>query len=221
MKKILSLALVTLMVVSCKKDSSKVDQDKIFQEITCTYDAELNTTKVSIHFHEDNIDGKSLELSGDSKVTVNGTVADRSGSIYSLTLTGLVNNVPVVFTDIDGKTFTNSVNPESSISNDTDYYITKTAASSYYFGGNAVATGETVTVKFVNNADSDNSASISQTSVGAYHIALTSTNMSGINYGLATATTTRQSSISTGNFTSVGGIIKSSYSSTKSVKEIY
>lgn len=221
MKKILSIAFVTLLVVSCKKDSSKVDQDKIFQEISCRYDAELNKTYVEVQFHEDNASGKALELSGSSNVTINGTQVDITVSAYSREFDGLITNIPIVFTDGNGKTFTNTVSPESAVSNDSDYYISKSTASSYIFGGSTVASGEVVSVKFTNNAESSSTATISQNQVGAGHIALTVSNMAGINLGVCSAVTTRTSTTSSGNFTSVGGTIKSVYSSTKSTKEIY
>ena len=221
MKNILFLAISAAFIVSCKKDSSKVDQDKIVQTYKIVYDAETNKTTFYAQFNQEKENGKDLELTGSSSITINGEAMERSGSVYSKTFNGLMNTGTFVFTDTEGKTYTNTINGEQSVSNDSGSYIDKSSSNSWYFGGGAVASGEQIIVALVNTSDSGKSSTSKTSTVGAYYVNITVSDMSNLITGDATATTKRYSESTSGEWTSVGGKKESTYSSTKSIVTVY
>lgn len=221
MRSILFLALSAAFIVSCKKDSSKVNQDKIFQTYKIVYDAETNKTTFYAQFNEEKENGKDLELTGSSSITVNGEAMSRSGSVYSMTVNGFSSTGTFVFTDTDGKTFTNTITGEQSIGNDSGSYLDMNSANYWYFSGANIASGETVNVSVVSNSDSGKSASASSSTSGNGYVLMTVSNMSNLITGDATAVTKRTSETTSGNWTSAGGKLVSTYASTKSIITVY
>jgi len=76
-------ALLFLSILSCKKDSSKVDQNLIYQKYLIYYDSNSDVTTVTAIFTQENESGKKLELSGNSNVTINGELIKMDSGNYS------------------------------------------------------------------------------------------------------------------------------------------
>ncbi len=217
---IIALATVGLFT-ACKKSSSNVNQDKIYQTYKVNYNEETNTTTFYATFNEDSKDGKALTLSDDSSIKLNGATMEKNGSTYSKSFSGNVTSGTFVFTDSNGKSYTNTINGASFISNSGTSYIFKNSAEYWYFGGNSIGTGETVSVSIKNVADNTKSASASSSAVGIDVITITTSAMTNLVVGDASAVTTRTKVTTSGNFAAVGGRMESSYSSLKNVIYVY
>lgn len=221
MKQLLFLLIPVVLLFSCKKDSAKVNQNKIYQTYRITYNAGTNQTTFTARFNEKKETGKALKLSEGSNVTINGDVMQRSGSVYTTTYNGYYNTGTFVFTDTKGKTYTNTIYGEQSISNDINYYLDNSAPKYWYFGGNSIETGETVTINIQSQATDGGSATAQNYNVGAFYVYMTVSDMSSLQPGFATLTTKRVSETVNGNWTSVGGRMESTYTSPSSTIEVY
>lgn len=218
----LFIALVLISVVaSCKKNSSKVNQDKIYQTYKVSYNEETNQTTFTARFNEESKDGKDLELSDESTIMMNGAAMDKSGASYTKTFNGLVSSGTFVFTDSNGKSYTNTINMCSFISNSGQSDLYTNSAEYWMFGGNEIGQNETVSVSIKNVADNTKTASASSSTVGAYYLTLTTSAMTNLPTGDASAVTTRTKVTNTGNFTSAGGRFEASYLSAKSILYVY
>lgn len=225
MKKLFKLSLfilpVMLLGVSCKKDSSKISQDSIYQKYTMNYDEFANKTTLTAYFYKDENGGKNLELSGSSNVTMNGTTLSYSGGSYSTVVNGVVSSAVFVFTDTDGKTFSNTLYPANYVSNYATSYLNNGVSSYWNFGGDDVASGEEVKVTFVSQVDNSKSVTFSSTTVGSSSITMAGSSLSVLPNGNATAKICRIKTGTTGNFTSVGGTTVSTYTGLENVVEVY
>lgn len=210
-----------LLFGSCNKKSSRVDQAEVFQRLQMTYDADENKTIFSAQFSRKKENGKVLKLDGGSSVTVNGQSMEFLGVAYSLKLDGLIDTGVFVYTDNDGKSYTNVVTAIGGISNGSTYNIYKTnSQNEWTFGGNPIQTGEEVSVEFVNQSNAGSSARSRSTAEGATSIIITSYDLENLELGYATATTIRTKSIETGNFSAAGGLIVSSRKSIKTTVNV-
>lgn len=60
----LLIFLLMGILSACKKDSSEIDQNRIYQEYSVVYNNQTGNTEVSATFREDNAFGKKLKLTG-------------------------------------------------------------------------------------------------------------------------------------------------------------
>lgn len=207
-------------MTSCKKDSSEVDQDKIFQKLTITYDEETNTTTYTANFYEDKENGRSIKLDDGSYVSVDGHEMGRSGTTYSHSVSGYDASAQFIFTDVEGNEYINTANATTYVTNDNDIYIDNNVPAYWTWGGDALDIDEEVDLVFRNNNDGTQ-ISYNEDSYGQNTIAMSTASMNNMTLGLARATITRTKTVYTGNFTSVGGKILSSYAGVQSTVEFY
>lgn len=212
MKKLLAVAVgILLLNTACKKDSSEIEQQKIYQSYEIAYDENTNKTTISARFSENDASGKKIELSSGSSVTFNGAALSYSGGSYTATMDGKATTATFVYTDLDGKTYSNNLSHANSIANDNIGTMYNNVTYYWYFGGTAVGTGEIIEFYLVNNADSGHSIYLSNSTVGDTYLTIGSDKLSTLPMGYTTAKIKRTKVINTGNFATVGGKITSKY----------
>ena len=221
MNKILFFSLFLVLVSACKKDSSEIDQNTIFQNYVMIYDEEADQTTVNAYFYEDKFNGKNLELSGGSSITMNGAAMNKSGAVYSKTVDGYLTTASMIFTDSEGKQYANTINKANAIGNENQVYLDKSFTNYWYWNGNTIASGETVNMTLTNVADNAISESFKETTVGRDYVQLNASSLINLPVGNTKVTISRTKEITTGNFTSVGGKITATYKGLYNYVEIY
>lgn len=221
MKLSFTASLLLFLSFSCKKDSSKINQDSIFQKYTLNYNENTDKTTLTATFYEDKNGGKNLELSSGSGVTVNGAALSFSSGSYSTSVDGKLTSAVFIFTDTEGKTYSNTVSPAGFVSNENTAYLDNGLSSYWTFGGSSVASGEEVKVEFISQVDATKSASFTEKTASATYITMSGSSLSVLPDGNANAKIYRTKTISTGSFTSVGGSIVTSYTGLENVVQVY
>ncbi len=115
----LLLFSISLVLISCRSnetsDSDKVVQTEIYQSYSVVYDVATKTQSVSASFRFGGINGTSLRLVKDSKVSWNNEPMhdDKSiftGTFYETKKAGeLISDNTFLYIDNDGKTYKNTV----------------------------------------------------------------------------------------------------------------
>jgi len=213
--------LFPILLISCKKDSDSINQDEIFQSYVMSYDELSGYTTFTANFTYKKDDGKRLKLTGGSIVTVNGETMSRTGTTYIKRFSGYLESGTFVFTDSEGKSYTNTLYYEDYIQNDVSFSLDNSSSYYWYFVGPNLSQGETITVTIKSNETDGGTASGSTTLDGASYVNISSTQMNLLPSGSATASTERSTTRYSGNWAKVGGKMKSQYSSTPANVSIY
>lgn len=169
MNRFLLFVGIIALFSSCRKDSSAIDQNRIYQEYTVVYNDHTGNTEVSAVFHEDNISGKRLKLTGGAKVYFNGKRITGKSS-FNETYSGFISPVKIEFEDSNGKKYTNysyginyiDGNPYENFISGTNNYF------SWY--GSAVGANESVTFYAKNQDGNSNNQSVYQQGVSAINL---------------------------------------------------
>jgi len=153
-------ALLTLIVLGCRScetiDSSKLDPSEIYQEYSITVS---ENTNVTAGFRVSGQTGTTIALVAPSHVEYNGTPMNEhlrtvlGGTFYSAEDNGFVGSHTFVFTDSTGKRFTNSVDFEPITIAAANLDLDKGAKSINIPLSRGLATGESVTVQIVSDAE--------------------------------------------------------------------
>lgn len=114
MKKVayLLLLLFSIQLLACQSESSDdVNQDRIYTVYDLSYGADKDETVASARFHFGSWTGTRLELSDESSILFNGKYLSFNKTLvrYSTSFQGEVLSGDFVFTDANGKTYTNSI----------------------------------------------------------------------------------------------------------------
>ncbi|MCH2224202.1 MAG: hypothetical protein MK066_05480 [Crocinitomicaceae bacterium] len=221
MKKILSFLFVAVALISCKKNSAKIDQREIYQKYTVSYDSNTNQTTFVANFNELKESGKSLVLSDNSSITVNGNNMTRTGSNYKLTSSGFITTGTFVFIDNDGNTFTNTASPAEYIANEYEDWINNNYTNYWTWQGGAIAPNEIINLRFVNTLDASQTISYFENTVGQTSLTMTAYSMNGFPENEARAEIDREKQIATGDFNIVGGKIISQYKGLDTYVQFY
>lgn len=104
-----ALLLLAMSFQACRKDSTKVEPDRIFSQYELIYDQFNNQTRAEVRFRLGTETGRTIRLEGDANVTLNGQRLESSGGSYSRIFQGLVDSVSFVFTDNLNRVFTNTL----------------------------------------------------------------------------------------------------------------
>jgi hypothetical protein len=210
--KLIHILLVSALVLSsCKKKGSSIDQNKIFQSYEMSYDAGTNITTFYARFYENSENGKGLLLGETSSITVNGEKMNRNGATYVFNMAGEITVGSFIFTDANGKKYFNSLAGEQNISNDDQSSVDNNANTDWVFSGNPLNANETIFVLIDSYEENGGNSVSSTTDIGANHVQIMATDMVNLQPGSARIYTKRSSTLSSGNWTNAGGKKKSVY----------
>lgn len=218
MKFFLLVSMFLVLISACRKDSSEIDQNRIFQEYTVLYNEQTGNTEVSATFRENNASGKKLRLTGGAKVYFNEQqIIGKSN--FSQTYSGFISPVKIEFVDSDGKKYTNysfgidyvDVNPLESFISGTNNYFS--------WVGSAVGENESITFYATNSEGKSNDQSVSQQ--GSSAINLNSTFFNDFQNQFFTYWLKRKRTSYLGEFAIVGGRFSVYYRSKDYVEELF
>jgi len=218
MKRFLIVILLMSLISSCRKDSSEIEQNRIYQEYDVVYNNQTGNTEVSATFREDDASGKILKLTGGAKVYFNEQQISGKSNFYK-TYAGFISPVKIEFVDSDGKKYTNysfginyvDVSPLENFISGTNNYFS--------WGGSAVGENESVTFYARNSEGTSNDQRVSQQ--GASAINLNSTFFDNFQNQFFTYWLKRKRISYLGDFAIVGGRFSVYYRSQDRVEELY
>ena len=218
MKRTLIVILLIGFISACRKDSSEIDQNRIYQEYDVVFNNQTGNTEVSATFREDDASGKILKLTGGAKVYFNEQQISGKSNFYE-TYAGFISPVKIEFVDSDGKKYTNysfginyvDVNPLENFISGTNNYFS--------WGGSAVGENESVTFYARNSEGTSNDQKVSQQ--GASAINLNSTFFDNFQNQFFTYWLKRKRISYLGDFATVGGSFSVYYRSQDRVEELF
>ena len=218
MKRFLIVVLLIGLISSCRKDSSEIEQNRIYQEYDVVFNNQTGNTEVSATFREDDASGKILRLTGGAKVYFNEQQISGKSNFYE-TYAGFVSPIKIEFVDSDGKKYTNysfginyvDVSPLQNFISGTNNYFS--------WGGSAVGENESVTFYARNSEGTSNDQRVSQQ--GASAINLNSTFFDDFQNQFFTYWLKRKRISYLGDFAIVGGRFSVYYRSQDRVEELF
>lgn len=218
MKRTLIVILSLGLISACRKDSSEIEQNRIYQEYDVVFNNQTGNTEVSATFREDDASGKILKLTGGAKVYFNEQQISGKSNFYE-TYAGFISPVKIEFVDSDGKKYTNysfginyvDVSPLENFISGTNNYFS--------WGGSAVGENESVTFYARNSEGTSNDQKVSQQ--GASAINLNSTFFDNFQNQFFTYWLKRKRISYLGDFAIVGGRFSVYYRSQDRVEELF
>jgi len=218
MKRTLIVILLIGLISACRKDSSEIEQNRIYQEYDVVYNNQTGNTEVSATFRENDASGKILKLTGGAKVFFNEEQISGKSNFYE-TYAGFISPVKIEFVDSDGKKYTNysfginyvDVSPLENFISGTNNYFS--------WGGSAVGENESVTFYARNSEGTSNDQRVSQQ--GASSINLNSTFFDNFQNQFFTYWLKRKRISYLGDFAIVGGRFSVYYRSQDRDEELY
>lgn len=151
---LLVFGLVSLSLFGCRKKelSSVIDQDSIYMDFYLSYNERFNKTYPNAYFFVDDLRGKRVELSQNSRIFYAGLELEpltRKSVQYTGTLTGYVDSSQFVWNDTEGRVFSNTVgipNPIYAYTQSFGYWFSPFWGYDFYWEGDSVGIHETVEV---------------------------------------------------------------------------
>ena len=218
MKRTLIVILLIGLISACRKNSSEIEQNRIYQEYDVVFNNQTGNTEVSATFREDDASGKILKLTGGAKVYFNEQQISGKSNFYE-TYAGFISPVKIEFVDSDGKKYTNysfgidyvDVNPLENFISGTNNYFS--------WGGSAVGENESITFYARNSEGTSNDQKVSQQ--GASAINLNSTFFDNFQNQFFTYWLKRKRISYLGDFATVGGSFSVYYRSQDRVEELF
>ena len=218
MKRTLIVILLIGLISACRKNSSEIEQNRIYQEYDVVFNNQTGNTEVSATFREDDASGKILKLTGGAKVYFNEQQISGKSNFYE-TYAGFISPVKIEFVDSDGKKYTNysfgidyvDVSPLENFISGTNNYFS--------WGGSAVGENESITFYARNSEGTSNDQKVSQQ--GASAINLNSTFFDNFQNQFFTYWLKRKRISYLGDFATVGGSFSVYYRSQDRVEELF
>ena len=209
---ILSFVLISFIFISCEKEESKnVNQSRIYAEYELFYDINVDKTYASAVFKFSSVTGTQLQLSAPSTVKFNNEVIpyDPIFNYYRKEYAGKINAGTFVFTDAEGKNYTNQVSLAPAIANPTNLEsITRNGSFTYTWVGDAVKANETVglTIGTVSNFQV-----FVQNTVASQNLVLPLTQLNQLPVGTVNCQLDRQVETNVTQGTDVGGKVRGKF----------
>ena len=165
------LFTVTVLLAACESEnSSDVNQSRIYTVFNYYYSETTDVTHATARFRFGNKTGTLLELSDGSTIEVNGNILNYNSAFvqYDIQFAGYVPEGNFVWTDADGKLYSNSITLKEIA---TPEITTISRESSYDFEwvGNALQEDEYVTL-FVEDSSEDAASIFTQNNIGSTSI---------------------------------------------------
>jgi hypothetical protein len=170
---VLSIFLGLFSMLSCRKKelSSTVDQTKIYQLLSLTYNYDTDNTYALARFYLNNINGSRLEMSQNSRVFYGSTQLAspvNRGTNYSHVFSGYVSGLNFDWNDTEGRHFINKADIPSPIYAFTQYTNSWSPTFGYdlEFNGDSIGVNEEVYLKLEVNQDTSFTIDITETTRG-------------------------------------------------------
>jgi hypothetical protein len=217
------LICLLMLLVACTKDkSSNVNQDRIYQDLELFYDSNTDKTTVIARFKFGGATGTFLELDSGATVKFNGEMLPFNNLLFghSKEYAGRLNAGTFVYTNVNGKIFTNTLAAIDTIafpaSLDT---VPKSAAYDLAWAGTALQPDETVGI-FIGSWTWGQDALYLQDADGATNIVLGKAQLSTLPVGPSTFYMERTVSKKLIEKTTVGGVINTKYRAKNKVVQV-
>ncbi|MFT4679733.1 MAG: hypothetical protein ACI9RU_000739 [Litorivivens sp.] len=185
---VLALVCITLLALtSCnREDSDTVNQDTIWTSYDLRYDANEDKSYAKAVFRFSNASGTRLELSDGANITFNDeTVPFQTGfAFYELDMAGLIDEGTFTYNDLEGNTFSNSINiPAISFQSTLDS-IARNEAFELFWDGAALEADELVSLSVEGGLKNDTQVFI-ENDEGAESLILATDNLMELSEGNA------------------------------------
>lgn len=219
--KISILLFFILSFFGCRKKelSSIVDQDRIYMDYYLSYNDFSNKTYATAHFFLDNDKGKRVELSQNSRVYYGGielVAPNKRSTTYAANLFGYVDSSEFVWNDVDDRYFYNTAGIPSYIYANNKYFgywFNPWWGYDFYWEGDSVGQGETVTVSLRVDQDTTFTVSATQNTTGRNYVHFTSWDTELLMGRMAYVTVSRRRIQPIREGTAAGGMLTTSYRS--------
>lgn len=218
---LLFIALVLIML-GCNKDNETVPADKIYQIYYYEYLAYEDQTFARASFRENDIAGKLVKLNDEASIEVNGTEMpynEQSGSFpYALSYNGNPASLEFVYSNRDGKQFTNTVYRASI---DSISFLATNHTTSFvedyilHWDGPAVGPNERVILNIRTQEEGSEFITIEQTTEGATTLTISKHDLLQLTNGEHQMYLHRYKDMEPQDVSAVGGLIVLTYSSGK------
>jgi hypothetical protein len=204
-----------LLLAACQSENSDdVNQDKIWAEYELFYNSNTDITYAKATFKFSNALGTNLQLTAPSTVTFNGqTLVYKSVlAYYEKEFAGLVTSGTFVWTDLNGNTFTNSIDTVRTIAFEPGFTsVTRGSSNNFSWEGPALISGEAAILS-ITNVGVLNTQIFTQTGAGSTSMVLEANKLNNLSPGnQATAILDRTHSQTPAQITSAGGNLKTTY----------
>ena len=210
----LFLAILTIVVSSCKKEVSKnVDQDKIWTYYELFYSESENKTYATATFRFSNESGTKLLLTDPSTITVDGTDMEwiESSAYYRNEFIGLKSTASFNWVDLDGNWFTNEIElRDISFQSPLDSLHFNDSITSFMWAGLPLDSNESVSLT-IDGTGATDTRIFSVDTLGATTITFDSLALSQIDSGMISLTLDMRYSPKLTEQTSRGGLIIGRY----------
>jgi hypothetical protein len=214
----LSLAVAPLSLVGCQtEDASTVDQDRIYADYWLYYDDGTDTTTVRASFRLGSSLGTLLRLTGESRVSFEGMPLPLNDALgtHERAIAGFVDGGTFTYVNADGRTFRNTVGRVIPISLPTDLdALERGETSTLTWIGAPSGTNEAVVVGARSDRVLDIQLSTTRT-FGATTVTLDAAQLDRLPLGTVYLGLQRFQDFATGDATSVGAHVWSTYAATE------
>lgn len=211
MSKIIFVVLISLLLFSCNKKSSKVDQDQIFQNYSFSYNDDYFECSAYASFLEGDENGEALKLNKKSEVSLNGDKVSGKNTFYGRSFQDQLSNATFIYTNNSGDKFTNLLEISNAISLGTYTELNTNDTTFWSWEGEAIDTNETAYLIFTNKTNSSKTLAIPQPEIGANYFLITPSLLSSLPKETTKVEIKRQKITKQGNFGKAGGKITSTF----------
>lgn len=201
------------MLASCAKENSNdVNQDRIYAEYELYYDKNADKTYASAIFRFGNATGTQLELTAPSEVKFNNDVIpfDPVFSYYRKEYAGLITTGTFTFTDTEGNSYTNTINPYKTIAFPAIDTIHSNNSYTVTWVGDSLLANERVDL-WIDGTMQNNSELFIQYTQGAKDVVLSASRLQNLGIGNATCVMDRIWETTATGVTSAGGKVRAKY----------
>lgn len=208
----IAAAMITALTGCLREDSENVNQDRIWAHYELFYDGNEDITYARTTFRFGNGLGTRLQLTEPSTILFDGVQIPWRPALgyYETSLPGFVESGTFTFTDMDGNTFTNDASIRTIDHPTVVPTLTHGQSTAYGWEGEAVASGETVTL-IVTGGNGGGTQTFTTLAIGATQLVLPMNQVNQLSTGTGDALIERTYAPEVQQATSAGGLIWGRY----------
>ena len=203
----------TINPLSPLQSDDIANQNSIYQVYTIEYDAEKKITLFNANFHENNVAGKSIILSNESKLIANSELITFKDSTYSISYSGYIDSVLIEYLNNDGESFVNIIYQANEVDNCPFEMISKSANNYWTIVGEPICDRETIDLSISNRNENQDFINFSSNLVGNRFLQLPLKDLQTLSIGKVNVELTRSKNDQLGNWNASGGMKISKYRS--------